>query len=148
MARLLCQHFLDIICVCLLRTVCLKAVKGRWDVLPFLGIRQTITEWICLMHAVKILKDRSELNIIPAHLSLCFSALLWRQKKFCWRHWSDSYLSPCLLNSLSLLPIWERYTSTVISTGKKHLSTLWNRHSAKKTVNILKLILSLFSLKI
>lgn len=34
------QHFLDIICVCLLRTACLKAVKGRVGcVLPFLVIR-------------------------------------------------------------------------------------------------------------
>lgn len=40
MASLLCQHFLDINCVCLLRTACLQAVKGKvGHVLTFLGIR-------------------------------------------------------------------------------------------------------------
>lgn len=142
-------HYL---CVCLLRTAFLKAVKGKVGyVLSFLGIKQAVTGWIYLMLAVKILKGRYWTEYYPSSpFFVFFTTCLKTKRNFVGspRHLSDSYLSSCLLNSLSLSPIWERYTSTVTCTGKKHLPMLWNRHSGKKTVNILNLILGLFSLKI
>lgn len=66
------------------------------------------------------------LKIIPAHLSLCFFPLpCLKAKEILVEAQEASLTVTCLVawvDGLSLLPIWERYTGTVICKGKKRLS--------------------------
>lgn len=102
-----------------------EGCEGEGGMCADLSGYQTGCYWTIMFNACCEDAEGQILKIIPAHLSLYFFCHLFEDKRNFGgspRSQSDSDLSACLLNYLSLMPIWERYTSMVICNGKKHLS--------------------------